>query len=175
MKNPAKKLLCCTLLLAAGNGCFGAGPGAKSGGLFNPGEWKAVSNDKLDTLRGGFETGNGMTVSFGLIRTVTINGDVVNRTSFNLPDVSKISAEQARVVSAAIAETSVVQNGVGNVVSESVRSQLTGGTLIQNSLNNQTIQTLTVINAGVNSLGLFKSLNLQNALKDSLFGSLGSR
>ena len=175
MKNPAKKLLCCALLLAAGNGCFGAGPGAKSGGLFNPGEWKAVSDDKLDTLRGGFEAGNGMTVSFGLVRTVTINGDVVNRTSFNLPDVSKISAEQARIVSAAIAETSVVQNGSGNVVSESVRSQLTGGTLIQNSLNNQTIQTLTVINAGVNSLGLFKSLNLQNALKDSLFGSLGSR
>jgi len=175
MKNPAKKLLCCALLLAAGNGCFGAGPGSQRGGLFNPGEWKAVSNDQLDTLRGGFETGNGMTVSFGLVRTVTINGDVVNRTSFNLPDVSKISAEQARAVSAAIAETSVVQNGSGNVVSDSVRSQLAGGTLIQNSLNNQTIQTLTVINAGVNSLGLFKSLNLQNALKDSLFGSLGSR
>ena len=175
MKNPAKKLLCCALLLAAGNGCFGAGPGAKSGGLVNPSDWKAVSHDKLDTLRGGFETANGMTVSFGLVRTVTINGDVVNRTSFNLPDVSKISAEQARVVSAAIAETSVIQNGSGNVVSESVRSQLTGGTLIQNSLNNQTIQTLTVINAGVNSLGLFKTINLQGILKDALFGSFGSR
>jgi hypothetical protein len=116
-----------------------------------------------------------MTVSFGVVRTVSINGDVVNRTSFNLPDVSKITADQARAVSTALNEANIVQNGTGNVVSDSVRTQLSGGTLIQNSLNNQTIQTLTVINAGVNSLGLFKSLNLQNALKDSLFGSLGSR
>lgn len=175
MKNPCKQLLCCSLLLAAGNGCFGAGSSANKGDLFNPNEWKAVSNEQLDTLRGGFESPTGMTVSFGLVRTVSINGDVVNRTSFNLPDVSKITTEQARAVSTAIAETRLVQNGGGNVVSDSVRSQLSGGTLIQNSLNDQTIQTLTVINAGVNSLGLFKSLNLQGAFKDALFGAIGGR
>ena len=174
MKTPVKNWLFGCLLLAAGNG-ISAGSGDSGGSLFNPSQWKAVSNEQLDTLRGGFETPSGMTVSFGLVRTVSINGDVVNRTSFNLPDVSKISAEQARAVSTAIAETRLVQNGGGNVVSDSVRSQLSGGTLIQNSLNDQTIQTLTVINAGVNSLGLFKSLNLQGAFKDALFGAFGSR
>jgi hypothetical protein len=175
MKNPSKKLLCCALLLAAGNGCFGAGDSAPQGGLFNPGEWKAVSAEKLDTMRGGYETSTGMTVSFGVVRTVSINGDVVNRTSFNLPDVSKITADQARAVSTALNEANIVQNGTGNVVSDSVRTQLSGGTLIQNSLNNQTIQTLTVINAGVGSLGLFKSINLQGVLRDSLFGSFSAR
>jgi hypothetical protein len=174
MNKPCQLLLCCGLLLAAGNG-FGAGGSAKPGDLFNPGEWKAVSNEQLDTLRGGFESPSGMTVSFGLVRTVSINGDLVNRTSFNLPDVSKITTEQARAVSSAMAETRLVQNGAGNVVSDSVRSQMSGGTLIQNSLNDQTIQTLTVINAGVGSLGLFKSLNLQGAFKDALFGAFGSR
>ena len=174
MNKPCQLLLCCGLLLAAGNG-FGAAGSAKPGDLFNPGEWKAVSNEQLDTLRGGFESPSGMTVSFGLVRTVSINGDVVNRTSFNLPDVSKITTEQARAVSSAIAETRLVQNGGGNVVSDSVRAQMSGGTLIQNSLNDQTIQTLTVINAGVGSLGLFKSLNLQGAFKDALFGAFGSR
>jgi hypothetical protein len=174
MKSPVKNWLCGCLLLAAGNG-INAGGSDKIGALFNPSEWKAVSNEQLDTLRGGFESPSGMTVSFGLVRTVSINGDVVNRTSFNLPDVSKITTEQARAVSTAIAETRLVQNGGGNVVSDSVRSQLSGGTLIQNSLNDQTIQTLTVINAGVNSLGLFKSINLQGAFKDALFGAIGGR
>ena len=174
MKQPVKHWLCGCLLLAAGNG-ISAGGSDTGGGLFNPSEWKTASNEQLDTLRGGFETPAGMTVSFGLVRTVTINGDVVNRTSFNLPDVSKISAEQARAVSTAMAETRLVQNGLGNVVGDSVQSQLSGGTLIQNSLNDQTIQTLTVINAGVNSLGLFKSINLQGAFKDALFGAIGGR
>ncbi len=174
MKNPVKNWLCGCLLLAVGNG-INAGGSDKIDGLFNPSEWKFASNEQLDTLRGGFESPTGMTVSFGLVRTVSINGDVVNRTSFNLPDVSKITAEQARAVSTAMAETRLVQNGGGNVVSDSVRSQLSGGTLIQNSLNDQTIQTLTVINAGVNSLGLFKSINLQGAFKDALFGAFGSR
>ena len=175
MKNPSKKLLCCALLLAAGNGCFGAGASANHGNLFNPSEWKAASDEKLDTLRGGFDTGNGMTVSFGVVRTVSINGDVVNRTSFNLPDVSKITPDQARMASSAMAQTNVVQNGTGNLVADTVRSQSSGATLIQNSLSNQTIQTLTVINAGVNSLGLFKAINLQGVLKDALFGSFNSR
>jgi hypothetical protein len=175
MKNYTQKLLCCALLLAAGNGCFGAGANAKNGDLFRPSEWKMASLAQLQTMRGGFETVAGLTVSFGVVRTVSINGDVVNRTSFNLPDVAKISAEQARLATAAITEASVVQNGFGNQVGTSVRSQVSGGTLIQNTLNDQTIQTLTVINAGVNSLGLFKSINLQGALKDALFSSLSAR
>lgn len=163
------QLLGC-LLLAVGSS-ISAG-GADPGGLFNPNEWTAASNEQLDTLRGGFETPSGMTVSFGLVRTVSINGDVVNRTSFNLPDVSKITAEQAHAVSTAMAQTRLVQNGAGNF---SLQQPLAGGTLVQNSLNDQTIQTLTVINAGVNSLGLFKSINLQGAFRDALFGAIGGR
>ena len=49
------------------------------------------------------------------------------------------------------------------------------GTLIQNSLNDQHIKTLTIINTGVNSLGLLKALNTQTVLNDALLGALGSR
>ena len=45
--------------------------------------------------------------------------------------------------------------------------------MIQNSLNNQNIQTLTVINTGVNSLSLLKTLNTQVVLKEALLGALG--
>lgn len=97
------------------------------------------------------------------------------KTSFNLPDITKITAEQVRIASLAIAETSVVQNGFGNILSNGLQAELPTSTVIQNTLNNQTIETLTVINAGVNSLGLLKSINTQATLKDALLGSLKLR
>lgn len=175
MNNLPKELLSLCLLLTAGNACFGVGVDPDEGGSFRPNEWVAVSNDKLDNMRGGFDSGSGLTVSFGIVRTVMVNGDLVNKTSFNLPDVAKITADQARLASAAIAESGIVQNGADNFVATGVRSQLTGGTLIQNSLNDQRIQTLTVVNTGVNSLGLLKTINSQTILKDALLGSLGAR
>jgi hypothetical protein len=175
MKNSPRKLVSICLLLAAGNACFSVGLPSGEKGAFRPSEWVAVSNENLDKVRGGFDVGSGLAVSFGIVRTVTINGDLVNRTSFNLPDVTKITPDQAKITSAAIAQAGIVQNGAGNFVDPSVKAQLAGGTLIQNSLNNQKIQTLTVINAGVNSMGLLKAINVQTALKDALFGSMGVR
>lgn len=175
MNNLPKELLSLCLLLTAGNACFGVGVASEEEGSFRPNEWVAVSNENLENMRGGFDAGSGLSVSFGIVRTVTINGDLVNRTSFNLPDVAKITGEQARMASAAIAEAGLVQNGAANFVDAGVKSQLAGGTFIQNSLNDQTIQTLTIINTGVNSLGLLKAMNAQTALKDALIGSMGIR
>jgi hypothetical protein len=139
-------------------------------------DWHAVSDEQLDSLRGGFDTGQGLTVSFGIIRSVTINGDLVNQTSFNLPDVTKITPDQARLASAAISQAGIVQNGLGNTLDPSIKSQLpTGSLVVQNTLSDQNIQTLTVINAGVNSLGLLKSINSQATLKDALLAPLGVR
>ena len=106
---------------------------------------------------------------------MTINGNLVTQTSFNLPDITKINAEQAKIASLAIAETGVIQNGIGNILTNGVRSELPASTVIQNTLNDQTIQTLTVINAGVNSMGMLKSINTQTTLKDALLGSLKLR
>lgn len=144
-------------------------------GAFHANEWTPVSDQALDDLRGGYDVGQALTVSFGIIRSVTINGDLVTQTSFNLPDITKINAEQARVASLAIAETGVIQNGVGNILTDGVRTALPTSTVIQNTLNDQTIETLTIINAGVNSLGLLKFINTQNTVKDALLDSLKLR
>ena len=140
-----------------------------------PDEWVAVSDQQLDDQRGGFDVGSGLAVSFGIIRTVMVNGDLVSKTSFNLPDVTQITSEQARLASAAIADSGLIQIGPNNFVDAGVRSDLGTGTLIQNSLNDQQIQTMTIINAGVKSLGLLKALNTQTVLNDALLGALGGR
>lgn len=173
MNNLPKQVVSLCLFLTAGNACFGVGIENDLRKSFQPDEWAAASDESLDTMRGGFDTGAGLTVSFGIVRTISINGDLVSRTSFNLPDVSKITAEQAQVTSAAIAEAGIIQNGASNFVEPGAQSHLATGTVIQNSLNDQKIQSLTVINAGVNSMSLLKSINTQTVLKDALLGSIG--
>jgi hypothetical protein len=46
------------------------------------------------------------------------------------------------------------------------------GTVIQNTLNNQKIQNVTVINATVNSLEILKGINLQSSLRSAVIDSL---
>ena len=169
------KLISRCLVLLAGGAYASVGLGAAEKPAFRADEWVAVSEQQLDSQRGGFDVGSGLAVSFGIIRTVMVNGDVVSKTSFNLPDVTQISPEQARIASAAIADSGLVQIGPNNFVAAGVRSDLGTGTLIQNSLNDQHIKTLTIINTGVNSLGLLKALNTQTVLNDALLGALGSR
>ncbi|MDO8448005.1 MAG: hypothetical protein Q7T10_04280 [Rhodoferax sp.] len=202
MNNLSGKLVSTCLLLTAGNACFGIGLAPERQDALRPAEWLAASDERLDNMRGGFDAGSGLSVSFGIVKTVMINGNIVTKISFNLPDISKITAETARVVNDALAKAGIIQNGAGNIVDTGVRSEVAAGTtagapiqstpvapgvgsqvvagtalttLIQNTLNDQKIQTLTVINAGVNSLGLLRTMNTQTILKDALFGSIGIR
>jgi hypothetical protein len=65
----------------------------------------------------------------------------------------------------------VIQNGAGNTFS--VRpGQNAPGTVIQNSLNNQQIDTVTTISAVVNSAKVLRAINLQSTIQDSLINSL---
>lgn len=69
----------------------------------------------------------------------------------------------------------LIQNGLGNTFAQSALSPEAAATIIQNSANNQTIQSLTVINAATNSLELLKDANLQSTLLDALTQSTGAR
>lgn len=174
MKHLSSRLFLCCLLLGTGTVCWGYDRVSEERG-FDADPWVAVSDAALGEQRGGFEVGAGLTVSFGMVRTVTLNGDLVNATSFSLPDVSRITPEQARRASVAMAEAGLVQVGGGNHVPAGTLAQVPTGTIIQNSLNNQNIQTLTVINAGVNSQAMFRAINIQSVLSDALLGPLTVR
>lgn len=135
-------------LVCAGLWCAGASSHAQS-------VWEPVSDARLEEMRGGFELSPGLAVSFGFLRSVSINGELVSQTRFTLNDLAHISADEARSVLDAFS------NG------------LSGASVVQNSLSNQRIQTLTEINAGVNSLGNLRTLFVQGALHDALVGAVG--
>ncbi len=136
------------------------------------GERVALSNSKLDQMRGGFETGSGLKVSFGIERAVYINGNLVTTTSLNIADLSKLSAGQAQAAALNGASLGLIQNGPSNSFQPGAISASNIGTVIQNTLNDQKIQALTLINASVNSLDLIKRANVQSSIQSALIDSL---
>ncbi|MCO4864599.1 flagellin [Cupriavidus sp. WGlv3] len=215
--------------------------------------WKPVAHEKLDDMRGGFEM-PGLQVSFGIERAVYINGDLVVATSINIPDVSRITADQAARLAATlgpaiVASTNaavanalagnpvtadaaaamnangagaaasaaggtttaanggasagaagaagaaglpatavstatgqvvtngllnVIQNGPGNAASVGALAG-TPVTVIQNTLNNQSIRSLMTIDASVNTLQAFRSQLANTALNNALLRAASMR
>ncbi|NYE60584.1 hypothetical protein FHW58_001736 [Duganella sp. 1224] len=113
-------------------------------------DWTAVEDSQLERARGGFDPGNGLLVSLGVERLVSINGTVVANTHFSFPDMTQLSATEAQLASDAL-----------------------GGVLVQNSLNDQSIRSQTTINTTVANLALLKAVNFESSLRDALHGAVG--
>jgi hypothetical protein len=134
----------------------------------------ALGRGDLDKVRGGFETSTGLKISFGIERAVYINGALVTTTSLNVSDLGKVNGGTG-TVSTAVAGSSnltLIQNGPGNTFLSGPVSAATVGTVVQNTLNDQKIQSITAINATVNSLQLVRAQNFQSTLRGALIDSL---
>lgn len=133
-------------------------------------EWVAVEPAQLERLRGGFDLPSGLALSFGIERIVQINGVLVATTRFNIADITRMTASEARTLGE-VNHGLVVQLGAGNTLAP---SSAVNGLVIQNSLDHQDIRTLTTLNVGVNTLGLFQDLNSQMALQNALTTAPGA-
>lgn len=131
------------------------------------GIWHTVSDRMLDQLRGGFNIGGGLLVSFGITRTVYINGALVTETTLNLGELSQLTPAQALQLNGQLSGLNLVQNGPGNSVAGNP-AHIGTGTIIQNTLNNQQINVQTIINASSNGQGMARSMNAQGTINDAL-------
>lgn len=134
----------------------------------------AVDSATLDTARGGFITPDGLVVSLGLERLVTINGNVVERTEMQLGDIGKLASGQGSISSEALGHLRLIQNGDVRSVTPDAATLL-GGTVIQNTLNDQLINNRTSINATVNTAGMLRALNFGTSLNNALSTAVGPR
>ena len=144
-----------------------------------PGEsiWLAASDRTLDKMRGGFDLGMGLMVSFGISRAVYINGQLITSTTFRVGDLTSLTPQQAVALSQQISSQSqaqVVKNGPGNTMELSVGTAPLS-TFIQNTLNNQTIRNQTIIDVTSNGMGIVKGLNLQATIDAAIADALGTR
>jgi hypothetical protein len=133
-------------------------------------EWLAAPDEVLARLRGGFALPD-LVVSFGIVRTVNIDGQTVVRTALNIPDVRNITTDQARQLAQQAGTLTIVQNGVGNTAGIPLGG--VPGIVIQNTQDNRQLQAITEITATTNGMRLLQSMNLNQTLADALKGALG--
>lgn len=160
------------LLLLSMAGTATAADDAPAPAGFDPAN--AVDSATLDEARGGFLTGDGLMVNLGLERLVSINGNVVERTELQLGDVGKLARGEASLSPQAIGELRLIQNGDVRTMAGNAQNLL-GGTIIQNSLNDQAIRNQTSINATVNTAGMLRALNFGTSLNNALSTAVGPR
>lgn len=127
-------------------------------------EWIAVAPEQLDRMRGGFDLPSGLSLSFGIERLVYVNGALVATASVNIADVARMTPAEAQAL-ASVQRGTVVQIGGGNTFTPSSGLD---GVVIQNVLDGQDIRSLTTLNVGVGTLGMFQDLNAHAALQDAL-------
>lgn len=132
-------------------------------------EWRPVDPARLAQMRGGFQMPSGMMLSFGIERVVFLNGELTARIAVQIPDVARITPEQAQAL-ADFNRGLVVQIGEGNRFDP---AQVAGGLVIQNTLDDQDIRTLTRIEVGTDTLGAYQNLNANGALTDALIRAPG--
>jgi hypothetical protein len=139
--------------------------------------WITVSDRTLDEMRGGFDLGTGLMVSFGISRAVYINGQLITSTTFQVGDLASLTPTQAATLSQQIStqtQAQVVQNGPGNTVEVNVGT-VPLATYIQNTVNNQTIRSQTIIDATSNGMGMIKGMNLQATINEAVANAIGTR
>lgn len=132
-------------------------------------EWRPVDPARLAQMRGGFQMPSGLMLSFGIERVVYLNGELTARIAVHVPDVARITPEQAQAL-ADFNRGLVVRIGDGNRFDP---ARAGGGLVIQNTLDDQDIRTLTRIEVGVDTLNAYQGLNAGTALTDVLIRAPG--
>lgn len=131
----------------------------------------AVDSAALDAVRGGFGYGDSLLVTLGIDRLVQVNGNTVEHSTVQFGDVGKLASGQAQLSGDALGAR-VIQNG-------QLTSQLPigalGGTVIQNTLNDQVINNQTTIRASVNNAGVLQTMNFNASLNQALNNAITSK
>lgn len=154
------------------DGVAGGKRAAADTGLARPGgalaSWAAVPAHQLDDIRGGFDTSLNLTLSFGIERAIYLNGALVTTTSFNLPALGSVPRDDANGSILSAGSVALVQNGPGNTFVPPRDSTPLAATVIQNTLSNQSLQSLITINASSNSLQILRTNAFQSMLQDGI-------
>jgi hypothetical protein len=96
------------------------------------------------------------------------------RTELQLGDVGKLARGETSLSSETVGQLRLIQNGDVRTMAGNAQNLL-GGTVIQNSLNDQMIRNQTSINATVNTAGMLRALNFGTSLNNALSTAVAPR
>ncbi len=136
----------------------------------------ALAGSQLDELRGGFQLPGGQSLAFGLERTVRIDGTTVAMQRLSIPDIAAAVAQgtQAKweVINLGSNTATSIANGAlqsswtqaGTTILNSSQLPLQ---LVQNTVNNRQIQTLTTINVAAPVLSAYQNMQLMEGVRNA--------
>ncbi len=132
-----------------------------------------LSEEHLSQLRGGFVTSDGIEINVGIEKIALLNGVLQSWLAMDLSNVSRSSLDVGNLLSQA---GGVIQSGAGNSLSQDLKPLLDSGVLsvIQNTLDDQKIQSFTEINVDVNNIKNYHLPDLGKMLDFQVTQSLGS-
>jgi hypothetical protein len=159
---------CSVLIALLGAGAAQAGPLPTP---FAPAD--AVSPAVLDACRGGFTTPAGLSVTLGIERIVTVDGQVAARSELQLGDLGRLAAGAAPPPALSAIQATLGPDGGGLTVR--LDPSAGGATVIQNSLNGQTIANATIIHATVGTQGMLQAMHFQTTLANALNAAVTGR
>lgn len=159
----------CSLLLAL----LGAGAAHADPVPAPFGSTHVVSPAVLDACRGGFTTPAGLSVTLGIERIVTVDGHVAARSELQLGDLGRLAAGAAPPPTLSAVQATLGPDGAGLTVR--LDPAASGATVIQNSLNDQTIANATIIHATVASQGMLQAMHFQATLANALNAAVTAR
>jgi len=133
----------------------------------------AVSSAVLDACRGGFTTPAGLSVTLGIERIVTVDGHVAARSELQLGDLGRLAAGASPPPTLSAVQATLGPDGGGLMVR--LDPTATGATVIQNSLNGQTIANATIIHATVGTQGMLQAMHFQTTLANALNAAVTGR
>lgn len=127
-----------------------------------------VTEQELDLMRGGFSSADGLEISFGIEQAVFIDGVLQLATNLNASQLSSMLRKQVAPSNTdpMVAQgLNIMQSDFSTVTMNVDKIGSRIDTIIQNSGNQRVIDSITLINASVSSLGLFRELNLLNTFQ----------
>jgi hypothetical protein len=126
---------------------------------------QVVAASQLDEMRGGFDTPQGGRIAFGFERAVYVNGQLFATQTLNVEDL-------ARLAGSGQPGAAVVQNGANNVASLAGAGSGSAPLIIQNSLNDQVIRTVTTISASVPALSTLRAVTQMRAITQGVIDAV---
>lgn len=135
------------------------------------GDCSFVTDLELENIRGGFVSGDGLEITFGIEKTVFVNGvlQAINTLNMQKWGSSQTLSDQVLSNMAILRQTGDNNSIVPNLVANSQ-----GGffTYIQNSVDNTVIKNVTQISATVNALNMFRDMNLKSMMNQQLLNAM---
>lgn len=148
--------------------------------------WQAVSDETLDSQRGGFTAANGLSISIGIEKTVVIDGTLYSVTTLTVPNLIDLnsgsevsfitryageqSGENNDPAVVVLPDLTILAGDIARLVTDAGAIIFNRGfdTMIQNDLDGKVVQVSTIINARISLMDLYREIGFMRNITQNI-------